>query len=243
MIERAQHIDAPLEAPLPAAGESSAAEPAAGHGSPPLVTQITETLQTVLTALILAFIFRAFFIEAFIIPTGSMAESLLGEHATHRCPQCGWLFEYGPLSTGGRTGEYFRDEITIRCPNCHEATPMTPEQIPVKAGDRILVHKWPYVLNWWFGPERWDVIVFRDPSDPAQNFIKRLVALPGEGIEIIDGDVYIRRPGESEPRIARKTDAAQGQLWFLVYDQNHLPREAEGLAQPWAWVEERADSP
>lgn len=242
MIERAQHIDAPLNAPPPQIaaplGEEQTAPPA-----PPLSMQIAETLQTVLTALILAFIFRAFFIEAFIIPTGSMAESLLGEHATHLCPNCGWQFEYGPLSTGGQTGEAFRDELTIRCPNCHLTTPMLPEQIPAKAGDRILVHKWPYVLDWWFGPQRWDVIVFRDPGDPTQNFIKRLVALPGEAIEIIDGDVYIRQPGESEPHIARKTDAAQSQLWFVVYDQNHPPQTGNRADHPWAWVEETAESP
>jgi signal peptidase I len=241
VIERAQQIDAPLEPPSSQAAEPVSDEQGAPP-SPPLTMQVAETLQTVLTALILAFIFRAFFIEAFIIPTGSMAESLLGEHATQLCPNCGWQFEYGPLSTGGQTGEAFRDELTIRCPNCHLTTSMTPEQIPAKAGDRILVHKWLYVLDQWFGPQRWDVIVFRDPGDPTQNFIKRLVALPGEAIEIIDGDVYIRQPGESEPHIARKTDAAQSQLWFVVYDQTHAPLAGNSADHPWAWVEETADS-
>ncbi|HOO17196.1 MAG TPA: S26 family signal peptidase, partial [Phycisphaerae bacterium] len=50
--------------------------------SPSQATRIVETLQTVLTALLLAFVFRAFLVEAFIIPTKSMAHSLLGAHAT-----------------------------------------------------------------------------------------------------------------------------------------------------------------
>lgn len=210
---------------------------ARGHS---LGLQLAETLQTVITALILAFMFRAFYIEAFIIPTGSMAESLLGEHATHLCPNCGWQFDYGPASTGGRTGEAFNQELIIRCPNCHLSTPMMPDEIPAKAGDRILVHKWPFLLEPWLGPRRWDVIVFRDPADPAQNFIKRLAALPGETIEIIDGDVYIGRPGETDVHIARKTEVAQSQLWFLIYDQNHPPVTGNQPAQPWAWIEQRS---
>lgn len=45
-------------------------------------------------------------------------------------------------------------------------------------------------------PERGDTVVFKYPKDPKQYFIKRLVGLPGEQIQIKDGDVYIISNGE-----------------------------------------------
>ena len=51
--------------------------------------------------------------------------------------------------------------------------------------------KWPYDVGGpTLGPKRWDVVVFKDPEDGDTNFIKRLLGLPGELLELIDGDVY-----------------------------------------------------
>jgi signal peptidase I len=196
-----------------AGSQSATASPVRPHSH---AAHAVETLQTVLTALLLAFVFRAFMVEAFIIPTGSMAHSLLGAHATRTCPACGWEYDFVP-------------EHDTFCPNCHLRTPLRAADLPEKSGDRILVHKWPYVLGGVFGPRRWDVIVFRNPADPSESYIKRLVGLPGETVEIVDGDVYING------QIARKTAAAQSVLWFVVFDQNHLPPESAASAGP-RWV-------
>lgn len=201
-----------------------------GHAPARSARLAVETIETVLTALVLAFIFRAFFIEAFIIPTGSMAESLRGEHRTLACRDCGCEFDVGALTPDERSGAggaMVAADGPPTCPSCHRvyegALP------PTRPGDRILVHKWPFELGGFFGPRPWDVIVFRDPADARQNYIKRLIALPGEDVEIIDGDVFVNG------RIRRKTPAAQRVLWFPVHDQRFVPalhREGEPHS-PW----------
>jgi len=56
-------------------------------------TNVKETIESILVAFILAFIFRAFVVEAFVIPTGSMAPTLLGAHMHFICPDCGYQFD------------------------------------------------------------------------------------------------------------------------------------------------------
>ena len=50
-------------------------------------------------------------------------------------------------------------------------------------------------------PQRGDIVVLIDPSDPKIDLIKRVVGLPGESIEIIEGRVYINDKQLAEPYI------------------------------------------
>jgi signal peptidase I len=80
------------------------------------------------------------------------------------------------------------------------------------------------------GPQRWDVVVFKVPTDGETNYIKRLLGLPGDRIELIDGDLFVN------DRIQPKTADAQRSLWFRYYDHDHPPREVSrraGYAPRW----------
>ncbi len=66
--------------------------------------------------------------------------------------------------------------------------------------DHIVVNKWSYGLRlpfthrwlWqWRNPKRGEVVVFRYPLDPEIFFVKRLIGLPGERVELRDGVLYI----------------------------------------------------
>lgn len=77
-------------------------------------------------------------------------------------------------------------------------------------GDRILVNKFIYGAKFPFTdfrlpalrkPKRGDVIVFMYPQDPKKDFIKRLVALHGETLEIRNGNIYIDDKLSTDPLI------------------------------------------
>ncbi|RJQ35980.1 signal peptidase I [Candidatus Parcubacteria bacterium] len=55
-------------------------------------------------------------------------------------------------------------------------------------GQYLVVDELTYFLR---PPERGEVVVFRYPRNPQTHFIKRIIGLPGETVEIREGDVYI----------------------------------------------------
>ncbi len=80
-------------------------------------------------------------------------------------------------------------------------------------GDYLFVTKWAYGYSkhslpfspplfegriWGSEPERGDVVVFKFPPDPSLDYIKRVIGLPGDTIQMIDGQLQIN--GEAVPR-------------------------------------------
>ncbi len=55
-------------------------------------------------------------------------------------------------------------------------------------GDKLFVNKYIYRFE---EPKRGDIIVFKYPSDTKKDFIKRLIAMGGETVEIRDGKLYV----------------------------------------------------
>ena len=58
----------------------------------------------------------------------------------------------------------------------------------IMAGDRIIVSKFIYRAR---EPSRWEVAAFKYPADRRREFVKRIVGLPGETIELRDGSIMI----------------------------------------------------
>lgn len=58
----------------------------------------------------------------------------------------------------------------------------------IQPNDKVIANRLSYVFS---KPERLDIIVFKYPDNESENFIKRIIGLPGETIQIIDGEVYI----------------------------------------------------
>jgi len=100
-------------------------------------------------------------------------------------------------------------------------------------GDRILVNKLPYGpkvpftdfrLPGYSKPKRGDVVVFTYPEDPKRDFIKRLIAIGGETVEINNGRIYINREIVEDPVIRNvyyyNRDAYGGQNQKIVVPED-----------------------
>ncbi|MEE8317617.1 MAG: signal peptidase I, partial [Candidatus Omnitrophota bacterium] len=107
---------------------------------------VKEWVEPIVIAVILALIIRAFIVQAFKIPTGSMKPTLI-------------------------------------------------------EGDRLLVNKFIYKFR---EPERGDIIVFVSPEDKKKDFIKRLVGLPGETVEISNGTILISGKAVDKDSVIRE---------------------------------------
>lgn len=211
---------------------------------------IKGTLISIIIALVLAFVFRGFIIEAFVIPTGSMAPTLMGAHMRFRGEESGNSWPVGPWYAASPTGSDYinpQGDTTIRVPGgtvsfppitVHD--PLTGEplrdrsRVPLGAGDRILVLKYLYLVR---PPSRYDVAVLKNPMDPngdAGNYIKRIVGLPGEALALVDGDVFVRKPRNNNGdtsgdwdapgwEIARKPPRVQRAVWQTIFDSSYAP--------------------
>ena len=79
-----------------------------------------------------------------------------------------------------------------------DGTSMDPN---LKNADRLLVSKVSYVFS---GPKRGDIIIFPSPYGDGREFIKRIIGLPGETVQIVSGQVMINGTALDEPYLVNK---------------------------------------
>jgi signal peptidase I len=138
------------------------ADPEAGSGW-------GETLKIILQALAIAMVVRIFLYQPFNIPSGSMKDTLL----------VGDFLFVSKLSYGYSKYSFPR-HVTLCVPwtdNCATFR-ILPDLIP---SGRILAG----------APERGDVVVFKLPRDNTTDYIKRVIGLPGDRIQVKQGLLYI----------------------------------------------------
>lgn len=208
--------------PASASAAAAAATAAAGTSETTAAAGIRRGVETAALLALAFVVFRGFGAEAFVVPTSSMAPTLLGHHEETRCPACDSTFAVGRMERGasGRP-------ICLNCGN--DEFPEGTRR--ARGGDRVLVQKNFYELR---APRRWEVVVFLGGEVPNQPFVKRVIGLPGESVRIHAGDVYIN--GE----IARKSLAEIRGTRLLVYDDDHAPPPTAEGDRP-RWVARRGE--
>jgi signal peptidase I len=159
---------------------------------------------------------RYTFFEAFVIPTGGMAETLWGYQKLVVCPQCQFHF---PVNCSEEMAKKPPIQISgCTCPNCHFAIDFAQQKVAPSCnqGDRVLASKrfFPVQL------QRLDAVVFNYPVAPVvdnvpMRYLQRLVGLPGETIGIYYGKLYVL-PADKGPRY-NESAVNKEDLWKSPY--------------------------
>lgn len=196
-----------------------------------------ETIESIIVAFILAFLFRAFVAEAFVIPTGSMAPTLMGAHKDLFCEHCGQQYQASASSEFTPSTQAASSSVTVgsTCATCRGLNSYdlrNNKNHATFSGDRILVSKFDYVFK---NPERWEVLVFKYPIEAHMNYIKRLIGLPGESLLIQEGDIYTQTADSASWSIARKPPHKIRAMQQIVADTKHQPADLIEGGWPSLW--------
>jgi signal peptidase I len=106
----------------------------------------------------------------------------------------------------------------------------------IEQGDYILVSKATYFFN---APQRGDIIVFHSPNEPNTDLIKRIIALPGDSVEIKDNTVFVNgtplvEPYTLEPPhyLMRLEEIPPGHYFVLGDNRNNSSDSHRGWTLP-----------
>ena len=177
--------------------------------------------------------------EGFVIPTGSMAPTLMGRHKEVTCPECGYVYAVNAdreVNESVSLPPRSRYVEAGTCVNCRFQAKIDDD--PNFQGDRIYVLKTPLDLPFvnWLGTatlKRWNVAVFKLPEEPEIRYIKRLVGMPGEILRILRGDIWVQPADTSAPfQRAYRPLAHQDAMQMLVHDDR---QRSKTLAEDPIW--------
>ncbi len=114
-----------------------------------------------------------------------------------------------------------------------------PSMEPTFHNDQFLIIS---RVNYMFGtPQRGDIVVFHYPNNPTEDYIKRLVGMPGDTVEIRETQVYVNGTALYEPYINGPCDAVHcpDNVWalgddeyFLMGDNRNRSSDSRGFDEP-----------
>jgi signal peptidase I len=96
-------------------------------------------------------------------------------------------------------------------------------------GQRVLVNK---AVYWFGGPQRGDVIILKAPGGTEEDFIKRIIGLPGDSVEVISGQLYINDVAIDEPYVIKSFTYSMQKLtvpegnYFVLGDNRDISNDS-----------------
>lgn len=88
----------------------------------------------------------------------------------------------------------------------------------IMTGDRVIGSRLAYLFD---EPERGDIVIFRFPDNEKIYYVKRVIGLPGETVDIIDGQVYINDEPLDEPYL-REPMVPEAPMHFEVPEDSYF---------------------
>lgn len=83
----------------------------------------------------------------------------------------------------------------------------------ILTGDRLIGNRLAYLFE---EPERGDIVIFKYPDDESQNFVKRIIGVPGDVIQISDGHVYVNGEQLEEDYLREPMNSDGEELTYVV---------------------------
>lgn len=162
-------------------------------------------LQFVVGTFVLALVLRTWLVMGLVEPVlvagSSMVPTLKGPSCSIICEHCGQKFDIGTEFQTNR----------IECLACGFAK-NPAEDLPINRGDRLIVDRTAFQFH---QPQRWEPVVFHSPAD-SQLTVKRIAGLPGEKVELRDGDIWING------QLATKSLAEMRAIRQLVHEETDV---------------------
>ena len=85
--------------------------------------------------------------------------------------------------------------------------------------DRLIGFRLSYLFS---SPERGDIIIFKYPDDESINYVKRVIGLPGDIVQIIHGKVYVNDEELDEPYILEPMQDNPQELTYIVPEGSYF---------------------
>lgn len=93
------------------------------------------------------------------------------------------------------------------CIIVNAVVPTSSMETTIMAGDRVIGFRLSYAFS---EPERGDVVIFKYPDNEDILYIKRIIGMPGDTVEVADGRVYINGRTLNEPYLNVVTEGSYG---------------------------------
>ncbi len=188
-------------------------------------TGLRKVVQAGVLIAIVALLANTWLLSGIVVPAfvsgSSMAPTLLGPHVRWQCPGCerAVCCDVEALPSAGE------DAI---CPHCGAHNEVAAGTL--QAGDRLLIDRTAYSLR---APKRWETVALHSPEEDGSLCVKRIVGLPGENIEIADGDVVV------DGHRQRKPLAVQLAMALAVAGAGDLDRWHSAREGAWKLIENK----